>query len=128
MRALVGQFDRIHTALADAGVEHFGEDFVASRDWHRIVCSELDLAAQGMDESDCLGLWDVEGVHCYLNFILPRRYWMECGVCLEDIGLCVLYRRNGYIYIQNSSLHCDTKYGLWDVVSSMNHLNFPSVH
>lgn len=52
------------TTLADAGVEYFGEDFVATRGWDGVVGFELDGAADVSHQSDGLGLGDVDGAHC----------------------------------------------------------------
>ena len=52
-----------NTALADAGVEDFGEDFVASWDWNGVVGFKLDVATEGVDQGDGLGLRDGNGAH-----------------------------------------------------------------
>lgn len=42
-RGCVGlEGEGVLTTLADACVEHFGEDFIAAWDWDGIVCFELD--------------------------------------------------------------------------------------
>ena len=53
-----------NTALADASVEDLREDFVASGDWDGVVGFELDVAAEGVDQGDGLGLGDGNGAHC----------------------------------------------------------------
>ena len=51
------------TALADAGVEDFGEDFVSVGHFDGVVADELDWFAEATDESYGLGFGDLVSRH-----------------------------------------------------------------
>ena len=77
------------TALADAGVEDFGEDLVVAGDGDGVVVDDLDGAALCADEGDALGgplrgLGRRGGCHAWACYSSG-----ECGLWMM-IGLRVL--------------------------------------
>lgn len=58
---------RRRTALANTGVEDFGQDFVSAGNFDGVVVDELHRSAEAADESYSLGLRDLVSRH--LRFV-----------------------------------------------------------
>jgi len=68
----------MRTTLADSRVEYFSQYFVLTGSWNRVLLEELDIATEGTDKGDGLGLWDLchagclDNGLCYLIYPLER--------------------------------------------------------